>query len=71
MADIIDLGNEAADTFLRAALSTRKPTGPEYNGHCYNCGDKVPYPRRWCDADCRDDWQSRGSRIEVDAEDTE
>ena len=32
--------------------------------HCMNCGDLLPAPTadlrsRWCDADCRDDWQRR------------
>lgn len=32
--------------------------------HCANCGDPLPAPTadtrsRWCDADCRGDWQRR------------
>ncbi len=32
--------------------------------HCQNCGEALPAPTadvrsRWCDADCRDDWQKR------------
>lgn len=31
---------------------------------CQNCGEPLPAPTadirsRWCDADCRDDWQHR------------
>lgn len=28
-------------------------------GCCYNCGSSVPAGARFCDADCRDDWQKR------------
>lgn len=60
MADIIDLGNEAAETFLRAALSTREETGPRPNGRCHNCGEPLRGSLRWCDSDCRDDWEASG-----------
>lgn len=28
-------------------------------GWCLDCGEEVPSPRRWCDADCRDQWEKR------------
>ena len=28
-------------------------------GSCYNCGDPVADPLRFCDKDCRDDFQKR------------
>lgn len=27
-------------------------------GFCLFCEEPVPENRRWCNADCRDDWQS-------------
>lgn len=40
-----------------AALSVCKPAGPVATGCCLNCGQPVESPRRWCDADCRDQWE--------------
>ena len=59
MSDIIDQGTEAAQTFLDAALSQRKPEGPTPCGFCYNCNAQVASDQRWCDRDCRDDWEKR------------
>ena len=55
--DIIDQGNEAAALFTRAALSQRKPEGPEATGYCLNCEARLRQGLRWCDVGCRDDWQ--------------
>lgn len=43
------------------ALAQRKPVAPEVTGRCLNCGTylrprKTGLSRRWCDAECRDDW---------------
>lgn len=44
----------------RAAIMThRRKEGPTYKGVCLNCGYEVEFPRRWCDADCRDEWAQR------------
>jgi RNA polymerase-binding transcription factor DksA len=26
------------------------------SGICWNCGEHIGTERRWCDANCRDDW---------------
>lgn len=57
MADIIDMASEVEEIERRAALSRRQPEGPAATGECHNCGEPMPDGRRWCDADCRDDWQ--------------
>lgn len=61
MPDIIDKGNETADFFLDKALQERKRIAkvatPHGVGMCLNCGAEVDGDRRWCDADCRDQWQ--------------
>lgn len=55
--DIIDQGNEAAEIFRKSALSQRKPDGPEATGHCLNCDARLAPKLRWCNADCRTDWE--------------
>lgn len=60
MPDIIDRANEAADTFLDAALKTRKNLAikvPRGIGLCLCCGKDVDSGKRWCDAKCRDEWE--------------
>lgn len=43
----------------RAALSVRRPSGPPAIGECYNCGERLHGDMRWCDANCREDWEKR------------
>jgi predicted nucleic acid-binding Zn ribbon protein len=38
-------------------LAVRKPAAPKATGHYLNCGEPLSEGRRWCDTDCRDDWQ--------------
>ena len=46
-----------------AALAVRRPaSGLEYTGHCHWCGDITGGGQRFCDADCRDDWQRHRAR---------
>lgn len=57
MADAIDQGcaREALDREM--ALRVRRHEGPVACGVCHNCGESVEPPLRWCDAQCRDDWE--------------
>ncbi len=57
MADIIDIANERAAIYEKAALSQRKPEGPDATGECLNCEAPLAPGVRWCDQHCRDDWQ--------------
>lgn len=41
------------------ALKMRRPTGPASCGYCLNCELPLLGGARWCDDDCRDDWQAR------------
>lgn len=56
--DEIDRANTMADTYLNIALKGRDK-GPkiEATGWCLFCDEPLPEGRRWCDADCRDDWE--------------
>ncbi len=56
MADIIDDSHEIEQTFLRSALSTKRPVGPAPNGCCHYCNGPLTNGQRFCDADCRDDY---------------
>lgn len=66
MADEADRAQAAIERFIDAAIArAKKPGGPSPTGFCLNCGAALDEGRRWCDADCRDDWQryqSLGSR---------
>jgi hypothetical protein len=57
--DIIDQANEAADIFRRSALSQRQPEGPPATGHCLNCDARLAPKLRWCDVNCRSDWEKQ------------
>lgn len=64
MADEVDKGNDRAQEMLDDALAKcRKPTGPAPCGFCYYCNEKVPTGARFCDAECRDDWEYEQRRF--------
>jgi hypothetical protein len=50
---------ELMDTQLaiQAALAKARPLPS--TGYCYNCEASVPPGYRFCDRDCRDDWEVR------------
>lgn len=44
-------------------LALRRPAGPRPTGWCLWCEDFVVEGVRWCDAECRDQWEAyRGTR---------
>lgn len=59
-ADRMALAHDVALANARAALSAGAGIPP--CGQCHNCGASVPDGHRWCDADCRDDWERRAGR---------
>jgi hypothetical protein len=62
--DIIDRANDLAeDERARniAAAIAAKPIA-EATGRCLNCATKVRPGRRWCDPECREDWEARECR---------
>lgn len=58
MADFADLGAVREEMDRALALQQRAPEGPAATGACLSCGEQVGHGLRWCDADCRDDWQA-------------
>lgn len=63
--DVMDPNDVASETerLLREdALQLRRPVGPAPTGTCLWCDVLVPFPRRWCDAKCRDAWEQAEAR---------
>lgn len=46
---------------IDVALRTRLRYEPQATGECLNCGERLQ-DGRWCDADCRHDWELRNAR---------
>lgn len=57
MADDVDLMLEREQIYHEQLLKVRKPEGPVANGFCHSCEEPVPEAHRWCDRDCRDDYE--------------
>lgn len=55
--DEVDLTAERLAREMEAILKRRAEAGPAPTGFCLWCGAKLAHPLRWCDADCRDDWE--------------
>lgn len=60
-ADLTDARIEREMTMRLAELRRQKEALP-YSGQCYWCGESLPPPKRWCDADCRGDWERDHAR---------
>jgi len=59
------LDDQASDRELldrELALKRRKPAGPPPCGFCHNCNDPLPPNLRFCDGNCREDWEYREQR---------
>ena len=61
MADDIDRAQEREQIDRDAAINAAAHTEPVLLacGQCYNCQSSVPEGVRFCDADCRTDWDDR------------
>ncbi len=62
MGDIIDQAQDREAKDRKLSIEAVKAIkGPAAKGYCLNCGPDVPIAAglRWCDGDCRDDWQRR------------
>ena len=56
--DEADRASQEVEYFRTEAQRQRKPEGPRYTGRCANCDAPVAPGLRWCDALCRDEWES-------------
>ncbi len=69
MSDEADVAAVQEAAYLSAALNIRHTILPSI-GQCYACGEPVDGKLRFCDTECRDDWQRdeaarrRGGRLE-------
>lgn len=43
-------------------ITRRREAGPAPTGYCLWCGESVTQGMRWCDAECRDDWERDHAR---------
>jgi hypothetical protein len=58
MADIADIANDQIEREIAATLKYRPAAEiPKGTGECLYCGERLPFAQRWCDAECRDDWE--------------
>lgn len=63
MSDNLDIASEREEIDRNMAQALRQPTGPAPTGCCLYCGQGFLNLRlRWCDADCRDEWEMLRSR---------
>ena len=69
MADICDKTDEAEERIFALRIAHRPSAAiPCGNGRCLNCEESLlrdgepDFERRWCDVDCRDDWEKRQAR---------
>lgn len=60
-ADIIDAACDREDKDRALAVALAREAGEllPATGECHNCGASVAEGHRFCDVDCRDDWQKR------------
>lgn len=63
MADDCDRAAEYQQQDIGHALQRARPGGPAPTGECLYCG--APTKARWCDTECRDDWQTEVAREQV------
>ena len=61
MADECDIANDLADAERERLIAEAQARASCYQpgiGICINCGVDVEGERRWCGAECRDDWEA-------------
>lgn len=70
MSDFADKASERQAELEADALAMRKPEGPKATGYCLACGEALggtlwhrihSRTPRWCNAQCRDDWERKNS----------
>lgn len=65
MADQFDLASEYEElerlSCLNRLKSGSQPTA-KATGQCLYCEEPLPEGRRWCNAECRDEWEREQNR---------
>ncbi|MCX8017076.1 MAG: hypothetical protein N2690_04125 [Rhodocyclaceae bacterium] len=62
--DEADLTAERIEHEMAALLRQRRQAGPAATGTCLWCDAGLTGGRRWCDADCRDDWEKTYEKMD-------
>jgi len=59
MADVGDQAHQVSEFFLRTSLADcdRALMVAQATGRCLWCNEPLADGRRWCDAECRDEWE--------------
>lgn len=59
MTDIFDRASDLEQKERESAIaSARKPlVSARETGHCLWCNAKLIQGKRWCDSECREDWE--------------
>ena len=60
-ADVAQFNMENEES-LRKKYSNKPTLEAEPVGKCLNCGVPLQKNRRWCDTDCRHDWNLRKNK---------
>lgn len=70
MVDKVDEANQTDDYLVNVMIGNAKrhETVAKETGYCLSCGKPTNnIKRRWCNADCRDDWErefnARGMQV--------
>ena len=62
--DNADIASVYEQRLIEHAINVKKEDHSAFvTGYCLNCGERLDAPRRWCDADCHDDWDRRERRL--------
>ena len=61
MTDEFDRASDQEMQMLERTIAWASSRPPELTpiGECYNCSAALPEGHRFCDSDCRDDYQKR------------
>jgi len=67
VADIADRAQILSEFFLATSLADgdRMLPAAQATGECLWCGERLPDGRRWCDVECRDEWDRNIARGEL------
>lgn len=63
MDDNLDIAAEREELARQAAIAARRPAAPAPIGACLYCGERLPAPMRWCNADHRNEWQELNPKL--------
>lgn len=62
MADVIDRAQQRIEEDLERSIAAARGIAPSVapTGRCLNCEAPLADGLRWCDTDCRDDYEALG-----------